>query len=464
MRRLGKSWAAGGRTVPAAIVLAAAALLAAGPAEARTLKEAVETTLAKHPLLQRDKAFSRGAKDGIDQANSGFLPTVDLESEAGYEYTTSPSTRTRVTRTPGEDPAGVSRFRQDNSVTFRQMAFDGFLTSNTVGSAREDYAGSKDVVQATGEQLGLRTVQLYLDVLRTQEFVDYAEKNVAELSSITDQIRQLARAGRGTGSDVDQAESRLALGRSNLEQRKGELRNAIARYSEVVGELPRDLTNPGVPNWRRPRDEDEAVRMAVERNPSAQATAANYRARQYDYKAADAPFYPRLDVELLGSTGRDLDGAKGRDSDAIARMRMRYNVFNGFGDVARRGRAGEQANAAQQDDLEQRRQIREDVRVAFRTLATADERIIPLRLHTETAEKVLKGYRQQFELGRRSLLDLLDAQNELFQSQISRTDGEYLIVLSHYQLLFTMGAVLETVGVPVAMNGNGNGKPKGGAN
>lgn len=464
MRRTGRFGSAGKLRFPAVLSYCAlATFLVANPASGRTLKEAVETTIAKHPLLQRDIAFSRASKKGIDQAEAGYLPTVDLDSEAGYEYTNSPSTRSRITRTPGQDPAGVSRFRQDNSVTFRQMAFDGFLTNNTVGSATEDFTGSKEVVEATGEQLGLRVIQLYLDVLRTQEFVDFADANVKELSSITGQIRELARAGRGTGSDVDQAESRLALGRSNQEQRKGELRSAIARYSEVVGELPKGLTNPGAPNWRKPASEDDAVRMAVERNPAAQATAANFRARQYDAKAANAPFYPRLDLELIGSTGRDLDGAKGRDSDAIARMRMRYNAFNGFGDVARRGRAEEQANAAQQDDSEQRRQIREDVRVAFRTLMTAEERIIPLRQHTETAEKVLKGYRQQFELGRRSLLDLLDAQNELFQSQLSRTDGEYLIILSNYQLLFTMGAVLETVGVPVAANGNGA-KPKSGTN
>jgi adhesin transport system outer membrane protein len=343
----------------------------------------------------------------------------------------------------------VSRFRQDNNFTFRQMAFDGFLASNTVASARATFEGSKDAVAFTGEILGVRVVQLYIDMLRNQEFVGYAESNVRELSGITDQIKKLASAGRGTTADVNQAESRLAQGRSALEQRKGELRAATARYVEFVGEEPRDLANPGVPVYRRPDSEDAAVQQAIANNPSAQVTAASYQAKKSDAKAADAPFYPRLDAELLGSTGSNLDGAKGRDSDFNARMRLRYNAFNGFGDVARRGRANEEANAAQQDDSEQRRQIREDVRVAFRNVGTAEERIVPLRQHTESSERVLKGYRSQFELGRRSLLDLLDAQNELFQSQLSRTDGEYRIVLSHYELIFTMGALLDTVGVPV---------------
>jgi adhesin transport system outer membrane protein len=429
------------------------------PAQAGSLKEAVTNTIAKHPTLQRDLALSRAAEKGVDQANSNFLPTVDLDSEAGYEWTNSPSTRSRTTRGPG-DSASVSRLRQDNNLTFRQMAFDGFLASNTVDSARATYKGSKDAVAFTGEVLGVRVVQLYIDVLRNQEFVFYAESNVRELSGITDQIRRLAAAGRGTTADVNQAESRLALGRSALEQRKGELRAAIARYVEFIGEDPRDLVNPGVPIWRRPDNEDAAVAQAIANNPSIQVTTASYEAKKADARAANAPFYPRLDAELLGSTGSNIDGAKGRDSDFNARMRLRYNAFNGFGDVARKGRANEEANAAQQDDNEQRRQTREDVRVAFRALATAEERIVPLRQHTESSEQVLKGYRSQFDLGRRSLLDLLDAQNELFQSQLSRTDGEYRIVLAHYELLFTMGGLLETVGVPIAANG----KPKTGMN
>lgn len=446
--------------VGAAALILSLAAAGADPASAASLKEAVQTTIAKHPTLQRDLALSRAAEKGVDQANSNFLPTIDLDSEAGYEWTNSPATRTRTTKGPG-DSSSVSRFRQDNNLTFRQMAFDGFLASNTVASARATYEGSKDAVAFTGEILGVRVVQLYIDVLRNQEFVFYAESNVRELGGITDQIRRLAQAGRGTTADVNQAESRLALGRSALEQRKGELRAAVARYVEFIGEEPRDLVNPGVPIYKRPDSEDAAVAQAIANNPSIQVTSASYEAKKADAKAANAPFYPRLDAELLGSTGSNLDGAKGRDSDFNARMRLRYNAFNGFGDVARRSRAKEEANAAQQDDSEQRRQTREDVRVAYRALITAEERIVPLRQHTESSEQVLKGYRSQFDLGRRSLLDLLDAQNELFQSQLSRTDGEYRIILAHYELIFTMGGLLETVGVPVAANST---KPKTGTN
>ncbi len=146
--------------------LAAFATVMGGHAAvAATLKEAVQTTIAKHPVLQRDVALSRAAEKGIDQANAGFLPTIDVDSEAGYEYTNSPSTRGRSTKGP-KDSSGVSRFRQDNNFTFRQMAFDGFFTSNTAASARATYEGSKDAVTFTGELLGVRTVQLYVDVLR----------------------------------------------------------------------------------------------------------------------------------------------------------------------------------------------------------------------------------------------------------------------------------------------------------
>ncbi len=152
------------------------AAVGASPVSAATLKEAVTTTIAKHPVLQRDLALSRAADKGIDQANANFLPTIDVDSEAGYEYTNSPSTRSHSTKSP-TDSSGVSRFRQDNNLTFRQMAFDGFLASNQVASARATYQGSRDAVIFSGELLGIRVVSLYIDeVLRNQEFVASTRK------------------------------------------------------------------------------------------------------------------------------------------------------------------------------------------------------------------------------------------------------------------------------------------------
>jgi adhesin transport system outer membrane protein len=398
--------------------LAAAAVLALGASSvsAKSLAEAVETAVTQHPEVLRDKALDRAADKEIDQAFSRFLPTLDLEAATGYEYTNSPTTRNR--NNPGRnDPAGRDLWRTDSSFVVRQLVFDGFGALNQLRAARAESRAASGLVFDTGERIGILTVQVYLDVLRNQEFVRIAEENVAAHETILQQIRELSAAGRGLGSDVDQAEARLSLAQSALEQRRGDLRAARARYTEIVGEPPADLLRPPEPAYAAPASPEAAIDVAMNDNPAIRISTATYQARRKDAKAANAPFYPRLDIETFGSINNNQDGALGPDSDYNARVRMRYNILNGLGDLAAKRRAREQAKAAREGDNEARRQAREEVRVAYQELVTARERLGHLTAHAEAQARVLDGYRGQFELGRRSLLDLLDAQNELFQAR-----------------------------------------------
>jgi adhesin transport system outer membrane protein len=433
----------------AGFVACAAVLLGVPSSSAKSLSEAVATAVTKHPEVLRDGALDRAADKEIDQAFSRFLPTLDLEAATGYEYTNSPTTRNR--NNPGRnDPSGRDLWRTDSSAVVRQLVFDGFGALNQLRSARAESRAASALVYDTGERIGVLAVQVYLDVLRNREFVGIAEENVAAHETIARQIQELSTAGRGLGSDVDQAQARLSLARSALEQRRGDLRAARARYIEIVGEPPDDLVRPPAPAYQVPASPEAAINVALESNPSIRISAANHQARRRDVKAANAPFFPRLDIEAFGSINNNQDGALGPDSDFNARMRMRYNVLNGLGDLAAKRRARHQATAALGDDNETRRQIREDVRVAYQALVTARERLAHLTAHAEAQARVLQGYRGQFELGRRSLLDLLDAQNELFQARLSFNDGDYRELLSHYELMFSMGQLLGHLNVGVA--------------
>ncbi len=129
---------------------------------------------------------------------------------------------------------------------------------------------------------------------------------------------------------------------------------------------------------------------------------------------------------------------------------MRYNLYRGFFDRASKRRATFEAVAAADDDSEARRSIREDVRVAYRALMTAQARLVPLRQRVESSRRTLEAYYGQYDLGRRSLFDLLDTQNELFRSSIDLVDGKFAVLLGHYRLLFSMGRLLQSLGVEPA--------------
>ncbi|MGF1612248.1 MAG: TolC family outer membrane protein [Kiloniellales bacterium] len=420
----------------------AAAAFAASKAQATSLEEAVQSAIVFHPRIQRDEARERVAEQEIEVSYSRYLPRVDVDSAIGYEATHSP-----VTRSAGK---GWRDFvRTDNRATLSQMIVDGGATPGLVAAARANHLATKGDLRETSELIAIDTVQLYLNLLRDQEFVRIAEENVAAHQGLNDRIRGLVEAGRGSDADIAQADSRLALARATLEDRRGGLREVIARYIETVGAEPGVLEPTRAPDYGEPATVDEAIAIAMENNPSVQATAARVTQAEHEIRVARASYYPRLDAEVFGSVNKNQDGTPGYDSDLNARLRGQWNIFNGFGDVARARRAEMQRNAQQGTLGDEARRVREETRIVWEALQTQRERVVPLREHLSAQERTLQSYLGQFDVGRRSLLDLLDSQNEAFQARTQLADAEFDLAVAEYELIFVTGRLLNTLGVVV---------------
>lgn len=418
--------------------------LAVEPASVRatTLEEAIQAAIIYHPRIQRDEALERAAEQEIDVSYARYLPRVDLDSSIGYEATNSPVTRGAV---------GGSRdfLRYDNSARLTQRILDGGATPGLVASARANHRATRGDLRETSELIAVDVVQLYLNVLRDQDFVRIAEDNVAAHEEITERIRGLAEAGRGSDADIAQADSRLALARATLEERRGGLRDVVARYIETVGEAPENLQPARAPEYGEPQSVDEAIAIAMQENPSVQATAARVDQAEHDIRVARANYYPRFDAEVFGTANDNVNGTPGTNNDFNARVRGQWNVFNGFGDVARVRAAEMERNAAEGTLGDESRRIREETRVVWDALETARARVVPLREHVGAQERTLEAYRGQFDVGRRSLLDLLDSQNELFQALTQLSDAEFDLAVAEYELIFVTGRLLNTLGIVV---------------
>ncbi|MGQ0675229.1 MAG: TolC family protein, partial [Rhodospirillales bacterium] len=164
-----------------------------------------------------------------------------------------------------------------------------------------------------------------------------------------------------------------------------------------------------------------------------------------DIGAARAKMYPRFDFEVGGTTAQNVDGVKGRDSDITVVLRLRYDLFNGMFDVATVSRRSFEASAAAEADGEARRRVREDTRVAYRQLFAATARVGPLQDAVRSATRTVQGYLEQYDLGKRSLLDLLDSRRELFNAQSDLVQAEYAALRAYYSLFFSMGRLRETL-------------------
>ncbi|MCG8360507.1 MAG: TolC family outer membrane protein [Kiloniellales bacterium] len=409
-----------------------------------TLEEAVNAAIIFHPQIQRDEALERVADQEIEEAYSRYLPTVDLDVALGREITSTP-----VTRQAGNGGT-VGNFVLDANGVARQMIVDGGATPGSVAAARANRRGATGDLRETSELIAIDAVQLYLNVQRDREFVALAEDNVREHEDLVDQVEGLVAAGRGSEADTAQANSRLALAQSTLEELRGTLRESESRFIETVGQEPGDLEPVALPgDYVEPATLDETIALAMEGNPSVQASSARVAQTKHEIRVARANFYPRVDVEAFSGWRENQSGVDGTDADLNLRARGRWNVFNGFGDVARERQAEQLHNAAIGTFDDERRRIREETRVVWDSLETARAQVPPLTQHVEAQRRVREAYRGQFDVGRRTLLDLLDSQNELFQAELQLTDAEFNVDVSEYELIFVTGRLLKTLGIVV---------------
>lgn len=422
--------------------------LASFPADAKSLQDAVRASIDFHPTVQEAGSRAKASTFSISEARGGYLPQVNLSGDGGYQISNNPSTRGAARAANSTTSSTVGLPARQVSAVATQLLFDGFRTPALIDVADAQAGSARWTYTSTGETIGLRAVQAYLDVLRNQEFVRYAEENVKEHRDLVNTIR-LRAEGPGSGADTIQAESRLQLALANLETRRGDLEDAKARYIETVGEAPDEVGAPMQARDIAVPEIAEAVQTAVDNSPTVKATAKTVDAAKSAIKVAESPFYPRLDVEVGGTTGDDLSGVRGANSEAHGRLVMRYALLSGGSDLARTRRAEEEMNAAKLADAEARRQVRENVRLAVEDIRRARARLDPLMRHRETVGDVLVAYKAQFDTRRRTLLDVLDIVNERFNSRVNYYDEEIRLMLNYYTLLSVSGRLLSTLNLSV---------------
>ncbi len=436
------------RRWPGAFVLGSAALLlSAGGAEADTLQEAVFHAVQTNPEVLELAADRRAIDYELRQARANYLPTLDYRGSTGPEYTDDPGTRNRAAAGLGKD-GDTWLWRTENSLTLTQLLFDGFATDSEVErqQARVDSAAHR--VSDSSEIIGLNAVLAYLDVMRWHALVRIAQDNVRAHEQTVADVGQIADAGRGTAADFAQTEARLAQAREALVQTRGSLADAEANYIRFVGRAPVALSRPGLSADAIPANQESAVAIAIQHNPAMHVAQSDIETARAERRATDAPFWPRLDVEVTGQHNKNIDGTRGTDRGLGAFVVMRYNLYSGGQDTARRREAIERISESEQRRGRVERQVAEEARLAWSAMRTSAGRVEELREQVRANEEVASAYREQFIVGRRSLLDLLDSQNELFLTRGDLATQDYTSVFAKHRVLAAMGALLDTLAIP----------------
>lgn len=411
-----------------------------------TLKEAVDRTLRSHPEIGAIRNNRRAIDQELRQARGAYLPSIDARGALGHEYSNNSTTRTRSGRGPTEG-GWVDMNRYEAGINLRQLVFDGLGTRREVERQLGRATSAQYRVADTAQAIALRAVEAYLEVMRTQRIVATAENNVRIHEQILKRVIARARGGSGPQSDVDQARARIAATRAALAQARGRYADAVAAYIAVIGERPKDLQIVAAPETELPSNVDEAVQIAMERAPSISAAAADVRSAEAAVGVAKSRYFPRIDIEVSANYLYNVDGSRGPNRDFSALLVGRWNLYRGGIDRARRREAVARLFESRALLARTNREVAQQVRVSWNALNQARERRVSLRQQLESNGKVRIAYSRQFDRGRRTLLDLLDIQNEIFTSETNLITEDFTIRFGAYRTLATMGKLVQTLGL-----------------
>jgi len=396
-----------------------------------SISAVVQRAVKTHPSVKASLAKKLSSAYEVDSQVAGYFPSVDLESGIGIEDSDI------VNR------AGETLLRSEAKISLRQLVFDGWETSSRVSGAEANLRAVTAVLGAQQQETSLQAAASYIDVFRSKKFVTLAKKNLNNHKELGQRIKKRAQIGYGNRANLTQVNARVALANARLIRFQGELDTATAQYQESVNEVPLEgMALPVVSNALVQEDVNSLIAIAILNNPALKASLHRIEEKVALTEQVESEFMPKIHVNLSSSWNEDVDGTRGKNNGAMGMVNLKYNLFDGTGSLARLDKAHYELDNATELMNAYRRQVIKEVRSAYIQLQVAHARLPALENHVKMASKVLKASYKQFKLGQRSILDLLDQRNELFQAEIALLTERTRKIYAAYRLLASQGRLL----------------------
>lgn len=426
------------------IIIGGALLLSATPASAIDLREAVQAALATNPQIHQAIANRAATQEERVQAQGLYYPRVSVEGSGGIRNLRNPTRRSLGI-------ADETLFPVEGGLVVDQLVFDsgGREAEIRRQAARTDAAAAR--VEERSEFVALNVSRAYIDYLLQQRLVAIAEDNVAFHERLAADLREGVASGSISIADQQQAEERLQAARARVTEAREDLDTAEITFETLAGVPIETATMPPDLSEYLPPTVTDAQLLARENNPLVQEAIADLAAARELISAAKAKMGPRVNIEGRARAGHDIDGFAGRTTDLQALGVVRWDVFNGG---INRSNVREQQHRALEAHgrlFEMTRQAEEDARTAWSRLRNQTALVSELEAQSRISDDLLLSYREQFNIGRRSLLDVLDAQNTRFNVQARAETARLARLYAQYRVLAATNRLTEALGVRVPM-------------
>ncbi len=408
--------------------------LAPQPAAA-TAQAAAQRAIANNPEVQSRWHTFLAAIEEQRVYKSGYYPRVDLQARVGREFDRHPDTR---------DDNNFSTA----TLQLTQMLYDGSFTRSLVRQfERAKLVRYYELLDAA-ESISLEAVRAFEDVRRQRELVRLARDNFQQHREVFNHIESRVRAGVGRAVDLEQIGGRLALAESNLITELSNLHDVSARYIRVVGEkpaeglLPTPMLDEGIPSNVR-----DALYAAYQHNPAFHAAIENVNAARSEVRRERSGYHPTIDLRARNTWNRDMEFTQGRDEVAVIELALNWNLYEGGRTGASVRQRAELVNEAHDRRDIVCRNIRQDLAIAWNDVQRIGEQLRYLEAHRNATDRVRTAYRQQFDIGERGLLDLLDIENEYFESSRALANAQHDWSIAYARTQESMGNLMVALGI-----------------
>jgi adhesin transport system outer membrane protein len=426
------------------MIVPGAVLLSATPAFGVELRDAVQSALTTNPEIRQAVSNRAATEEERIQGQGLWYPRISVEGSAGVRSLRNPTRR-------AIGIADETLWPIEGDLIVDQLVYDsgGREAEIRRQAARTDAAASR--VEERSEFVALNVSRTYIDYLLQQRLVAIAQDNVTFHERLAGDLREGVAKGSISIADQQQAEERLQAARTRVTQAREDLDNAGITFRTLTGIPVDSVSMPPDLAQCMPASLEEAEANARVANPRVREAMADLAAAREEIRAAKAELGPRFNLEGRARAGHDIDGFAGRTTDLQALAVLRWTLFNGGTKEANVREQQRRADEVHGRLFERTRSAEEDVRTAWSRLQNQTALANELEAQSRITDDVLLSYREQFNIGRRSLLDVLDAQNTRYNVQAQAQTAQLAKVYAQYRVLAAENRLVECLGVQIPL-------------
>lgn len=408
-----------------------------------SLSEAIEVAISTNPEIGLLASNKNATAKELEQAEALYFPSVDLSADTGVEYSDNP-----VAAGVQDEEETLGRY--STSLTITQLLYDGGGTFHEKQRQKARVLSAANRQREGAELIGLSVVEFYLEIIRRRELLQIAYDNVNTHRQIMGDIQGNVESGIASRADLLQVQVRLEDALATVNDVKRQLQVARANFKREVGARPYNLVSPTPPRDLLSTNIEQEVYQAVDSSPTLSIFQADVKVAEAEIEAAKSSLFPELNFQVNGRTGDNLNGVQGNDHNASALLVMNWNLYRGGGDTARIEEFKHRHSRAKEEFAEASREVENEVRTSWADLTAADKRLQNFTRQANTNKELVAAYKDQFFANRRTLLDVLDSQNELFVSRSAAVNEKYIGQFTVYRLLSLKGQLLDALDVKLS--------------